>query len=108
MKAKLEIVGRYSTNGSKLTSQEKPFFLILDVRKNQTKGKPGSFILAKKTNGTFENGRRDQYVSSVYPVPGQPFFRIEYQGNQYKFEFDQSGAVIQAWSQMALNNNSHL
>jgi hypothetical protein len=106
--AKIQIEGIYQSSGSKLIDDGKPFILILDQRKNVSHGKPPSFLVAKSTSGTFQTGKKDQYISSVYPVPGQTFSRIEFEGIQYKFEFNESGAVIKAWSQMALNNNSHL
>lgn len=105
---KIELVGTYQAVGRKFISTVKSFFLILDHRKVVTKTKPPTFIVAKTTGDVFPSGKKDQYVSSVYPVDGQTFSRIEYQGIQYKFELTETGAIIQPMHQMAMNNNSHL
>jgi hypothetical protein len=105
---KVQLEGIYQISGSKLIDQEKPFVLILDQRKNVTSSKTPTFLVAKSTTGTFNSGKKDQYISSVYPVPGETFSKIEYQGIYYKFEMIQSQVIIEPFSQMALNNNSHL
>ena len=105
---KIQLQGIYRMSGSKLIDQEKPFVLILDQRKNVTSSKTPTFLIAKSTTGTFNSGKKDQYISSVYPVPGEMFSRIEYLGIQYKFQVLQSEVIIELFAEMALNNNSHL
>lgn len=106
MNANLDLSGTYYVNGRKLVNPEKPFFLVLSQRKSATGNKPPTYVVAKTATGhPFETGEKDQYISSVYPVPGQPFSRIEYQGVQFSFEYQATGAEIR---QMAGNNNSHL
>lgn len=98
MKANLDIAGTYTFQGRRLTNPEKPFVLIVDHRKRSMSGKPSTFVLAKTVTGTtFETGKTDQYVSSVYPVTGQPFHRIEYQGIQYRFDVTTTGVSILPW-----------
>ena len=108
MSTNLQIVGHYQTSGHKFTNPSKPFVLVLNVRKTVTSTKAPFFLVAKSTAGQFSNGKKDQYISSVYPIAGKPFSKIEYQGVNYEFEYSTEGAVIRPCDQIAMNNNSHL
>lgn len=109
MKPNLNIIGNYNVNGKKLVDPDKPFYLIQDERKSNATGKPPVFLVAKATGQPFpETGKKDQYVSSVYPVPGQTFNRIEYNGIQYGYEVSREGAIIQPLDQMATYIKCHL
>jgi hypothetical protein len=109
MKANLDIIGIYQFEGRKLKSQNKPFYLIQDERKTNNSNKPPVFLVAKTTGQPFpETGKKDQYISSVYTVPDQPFSRIEYNGKQYGYKVVNDGAIIQPFGQMATYINSHL
>lgn len=108
MQTKLQIVGHYQSIGHKFTSPLKSFVLVLNVRKNVTSTKAPFFLVAKSTTGHFDNGKKDQYISSVYPIAGKPFNKIEYQGITYEFEYTTEGAEIRPFGQMAMNINSHL
>ena len=108
MQTKLQIVGHYQSIGHKFTNPFKPFVLVLNVRKTVTSTKAPFFLVAKSTTGQFDNGKKDQYISSVYPIAGKPFSKIEYQGVNYEFEYTTEGAEIRPCGQMAMYINSHL
>lgn len=106
MTTNLELTGTYRAHGNKLVNPDKSFTLVVCTRNHTGNGKPGQFIVAKTATGNpWPGGKKEQYISSLYPVPGQPFTRIEYQGVQFVFEYQATGAVIR---EMAMNNNSHL
>lgn len=108
METNLQIVGHYQTTGHKFTSPLKSFVLVLNVRKNVTSTKTPFFLVAKSTTGQFDNGKKDQYISSVYPIAGKPFSKIEYQGVSYEFEYTTEGAEIRPFGQMAKSIKCHL
>jgi hypothetical protein len=100
MNAKLKLDGLYTVQGRKLFSTDKPFYLILQERKNQG-NKPLQFIVAKCPSCTFtDTGKPDQYISSVFGSG-----RIEYQGINYTLSIHGDQAVI---SQSAMNNKGTL
>jgi hypothetical protein len=108
MNAKLQIVGHYQVDGSKITNPSKSFDLRLSQRKTTTSTKPPLFMVAKSKGGTFDTGKKDQYISSIYNVEGQTFSKIDYNGVSYQFEIIEDHAEIRHWDQMAMYLKCHL
>ena len=108
MNAKLQIVGHYQVDGSKITNPSKSFDLRISQRKTTTSTKPPQFIVAKAKGGLFDTGKKDQYISSIYNVEGQTFSKIDYNGVSYQFEIVDDHAEIRHWDQMAMYNKCHL
>lgn len=100
MTAKVSLEGLYRVQGRVLSCPDKEFTLVISHRKTTTATKPPAYIVAKAEPCCpfSDTGKRDQYISSVYPVPGQPFSRIEYQGMQFIFEYTTEGAEIRQMS----------
>jgi hypothetical protein len=108
MNAKLQIVGHYEVDGSKIYCPSKSFDLRLSQRKTTTSTKPPLFMVAKSKGGAFDTGKKDQYISSIYNVEGQTFSKIDYNGVSYQFEIVDDHAEIRHWDQMAMYNKCHL
>lgn len=101
MGTKLKLDGQYTVQGRKLVSTDKPFYLILQERKNQSGSKPLQFIVAKCPSCNFsDTGKPDQYISSVFESG-----RIEYNGINYTFSIHGDMATI---SQSAMYNKGTL
>ena len=108
MNAKLQIVGHYEVDGSKIYCPSKSFDLRISQRKTTTSTKPPLFMVAKSKGGAFDTGKKDQYISSIYNVEGQTFSKIDYNGVSYQFEIVEDHAEIRHWDQMAMYNKCHL
>lgn len=83
-----DLLGQYQKTSSKLYRADLTGCLIVTTRKNTTSSKPPKYLL-------YKTPERDIYVSSMYPLSGNPdTYKIEWKGQIAFIQMGEDSASI--------------